>query len=188
MRRIFIAIDISDEARNRISDYIGNLRDVFSKLRVGWEKPEKLHLTLKFLGDVGDEHLELVNKAVEKAAADFLSFRLQIGGTGVFPSGKKARVLWLGLTEAEGRLHEIFDAIETECEKLGFAKETRAFNPHLTIARLREPAKSAELVNLHLASRFDPVEFEVRELVVYESKPSPTGSIYQAVTTARIGQ
>ncbi len=181
MNRIFIAIDLSDEARSLVSQYIEGLRTAFPRLRVGWERQEKLHLTLKFLGDVSDEKLGSVSKAVAKATRHSSPFRLRLEGTGVFPAGKKARVLWLGITETGSSLRAIFNTVETEFENIGFDKEARGFSPHLTIARLREPARSKGLVDLHLSSHFEPVEFNVTHLVVYQSELLPKGSVYTIV-------
>jgi 2'-5' RNA ligase len=181
MKRIFIAIDISDEARRRAAAHIDELRTGVKNLRVGWERPEKLHLTLKFLGDVTNERLEKLKGAVEQAASLAGPFDLRTGKTGVFPSIRKARVLWLGLEDAGGELQRLHRILETECEKAGFARETRDFKPHLTIARLREPGKSAGLAGAHLRAQIGPVEFEVPEIVIYESRLAPTGSIYTPV-------
>lgn len=183
MKRIFIAVDISDEARRRAAAHIEELRSGVKKLRVGWERPEKLHLTLKFLGDVTDEQLERLNNAVEKATSQTGAFYLSTGKTGVFPSIRKARVLWLGLENSGGELYRLHAILEAECEKAGFARETRDFKPHLTIARLREPGKSADIAGAHLRAQIEPVEFEVPEIVIYESRLAPTGSVYTPVFT-----
>lgn len=181
MKRIFIAVDISEEARRRATAHIDELRGGVKNFRVGWERPEKLHLTLKFLGDVTTEQLEKLNYAVEKAASAAGPFFLRTGKTGVFPSLRKAGVLWLGLEDAGGELHSLHRMLEAECEKVGFARETRDFKPHLTIARLREPGKSAGLAAAHLAAQIEPVEFEVPEIVIYESRLAPTGSVYTPI-------
>jgi 2'-5' RNA ligase len=181
MKRIFIAVDISDEARRRAAAHIDELRIGVKNLRVGWERPEKLHLTVKFLGDATNEQLERLNGAVEQTASQARPFYLRTGKTGVFPSIRKARVLWLGLEDAGGELRYFHRILETECEKAGFARETRDFKPHLTIARLREPGKSAGLAATHLRAQIEPVEFEVPEIVIYESRLAPTGSVYRPV-------
>ncbi|MFN2392031.1 MAG: RNA 2',3'-cyclic phosphodiesterase [Pyrinomonadaceae bacterium] len=182
MKRIFVAIDISDEVQRKVSDYIAALRVEFPKLRVGWEKPEKLHLTMKFLGDINDEQLEKLTKAAEKTARQTLSFKLQVSDTGVFPSARNARILWLGLQHEQGSLQKLNEILETECEMIGFARENRSFKAHLTIARLREPQKSKELVQRHLQNEFEAVEFELSEVVIYESKLLPQGSIYSVIS------
>jgi len=138
-KRIFVAIDISDGARNTVANYIEDLRGEFSNARVGWERVEKLHLTIKFLGDIDSIQLQHLTEAVEKTARQFSKFNLQISQTGVFPPKRNARILWLGIDDEARNLQKINDILETECEKKGFVKESRKFKAHLTIGRLREP-------------------------------------------------
>jgi 2'-5' RNA ligase len=182
MKRIFVAIDISEAARRKASAHIETLRRRFPELRVGWEKPEKLHLTLKFLGDTGDEQLRNLTKAVEKAARQISNFKLRISGTGVFPNRRKARILWLGVTSENESLRKLSEILESECEREGFAPETRDFKAHLTIGRLREPEKSGNLAETHLQEKFEAVEFEVSEIAIYQSELSPQGSRYTIVS------
>lgn len=182
MKRIFVAIDISDEAKQKVSPYVETLRAEFPRLRVGWEKPEKLHLTLKFLGDIDDEKLKKLIVAVEKTTGQLSVFKLQIKETGVFPSPRNARILWLGLHDENKSLQKLNEILESECEKIGFAREKRNFKAHLTIARLREPRNSNELAQKHLQNEFEAVEFEASEIVIYDSKLLPQGSIYSVVS------
>ncbi len=184
-KRIFAAIDISDEARIKVADYIEDLRDEFSSLRVGWEKAEKLHLTVKFLGDVDSNELQSLTEAVEKTARQFSNFSLQISQTGVFPSKRNARILWLGVDDQQESLQKISDVLETECRQKGFVKESRKFKAHLTVGHLREPNKSKELVDRHLNKTFAAVKFEVSEIVIYESRLQKSGSIYSVVSKHR---
>jgi RNA 2',3'-cyclic 3'-phosphodiesterase len=185
-RRIFIAVDISDEARRIASEYSEAMRREFSNLRIGWEKAEKLHLTLKFLGETNEDQLEKLIEIVGKTAAQISNFRLSVGETGVFPTPRNARILWLGVKDEKGSLAEISEILESECEKIGFPKEKRNFKAHLTIGRLREPHKSKEIALKHLQNKFEPVEFIVSELVVYESKFQPQGSIYSIVSRHKL--
>ncbi len=186
MKRIFTAIDISDEARRKVSGYIENFRGEFPNIRVGWEKPEKIHLTLKFLGDVDEKQLQNLIEAVEKSAREISGFKLQIAETGVFPSPKNARILWLGIKDKGENLPKLNEISESECEKIGFPKEKRNFKAHLTIARLREPQKSRELAGTHLQNGFEPIEFEVSQITIYESELQPTGSIYKTVKNVEL--
>ena len=188
MKRIFTAIDISEEARRQIADYIKTLRSTFPALRVGWEKPEKLHLTMKFLGDIDDAQLKNLCGAVEKVAQQTSRFKLKIYNTGVFPSARNPRILWLGLQDEKGSLQNLNEILETECEKIGFAREKRNFKAHLTIARLREPHNSRDLAQKHLQNEFDAVEFDAIEIVIYASKLLPQGSIYSAVSKYKLGK
>lgn len=178
MKRIFIAVDISETARQRAAEYIDDLRLEFSGLRVGWERPEKLHITLKFLGDVEDEKVAEVVESLNSSAGSSRCFEVELSGTGVFPSPSNPRILWLGLHDQDGKLSATANAVESGCALLGYKKEKREFSPHLTIARLREPHKAQQLAVRHLSNKFEPVSFEVSEIVIYESKLQPTGSIY----------
>lgn len=184
MKRIFAAIDISDEARAKVADYMEALRDEFPQIRVGWEQAEKLHLTVKFFGDIDETQLESLVKAIKDTASRISSFRLQISGTGVFPSSGKARILWLGLKDETGSLQRLHELLQTRCEQIGFAKEKKTFNPHLTIARLREPSKSAELVNFHTKGKFTSPSFKVNELIVFQSRLHSNGSEYTPIFRA----
>jgi RNA 2',3'-cyclic 3'-phosphodiesterase len=193
-KRIFTAIDISEQARRQAADYIENLRREFSGLRVSWEKPEKIHLTLKFLGDCDERQIKNLETAVSNAAKIFAeteedkNIKIRILDTGVFPSARNARILWLGLQDEKQSLSKINQILETECEKIGFEKEKRNFKPHLTIARLREPQKSGNLAEKHFENEFEPVEFEISEIVIYESKLLPTGSIYRKLKGFRFDE
>lgn len=187
MKRIFAAIDISNQARTKISEYIETLQSEFCDLRVGWEKAEKLHITMKFFGDVEIQKTRLLLKAFEKIAKQFTPFNLKILKTGVFPSLRNARILWLGIEDEKGSLKKLNSILESKCEKLGFKKEKRDFKPHLTIARLREPHKSKVLAEKHLDCKFESAEFPVGEIVIYESKLLAAGSVYSVLSKHSFG-
>jgi RNA 2',3'-cyclic 3'-phosphodiesterase len=186
MKRIFVAVDISVEARRKVAAYIETLRTEFSKVRVGWDKVEKLHLTLKFLGDTDEKQVADLQKILDEISTSISNFKLQISNTGVFPDTKKPRVLWIDVIDEEGSLAKINALLEIECEKIGFAKESRKFIPHLTIGRIREPNNAKELARKHLQNKFEPVEFEVSEIVIYESILQPTGSVFSILSKFRL--
>ena len=177
-----MAVDISGEARSKAAAYIETLRNEFRAVRVGWDKPEKLHLTLKFLGDTDDRQLRAVEETVADISARTTNFKLQISETGLFPNARNPRVLWIDVKDEAGSLAKINDRLEADCEKIGFARERRGFVPHLTIGRVREPNKARELAEKHLQNGFEPVEFTVSEIVIYESKLLPAGSVYRIVS------
>ena len=181
MRRIFTAVDISEEARRQAAEHIESLKMEFGRVRVGWERPEKLHLTLKFLGDTSDEQLEALRGSVRSIARETEPFELTVRGTGLFPNLREPRVLWLGVEDEKHCLTKIFQMIDFECSKIGFAPEKRKFKPHLTIARLKEPHASRTLAEDHLHTDLPPVSFRVEDLVIYESELKPTGSVYKVV-------
>lgn len=183
MKRLFIAADISDLAREMAAQYIDGLRGEFRDLRVGWERPEKLHITLKFLGDVVDERVRDIINLLRKTARGRQPFHLELARTGVFPSRRNPRIMWLGINDSSGELKKVAERIESGCAELGYKIEKRKFDPHVTIARLREPGRSMDLAEKHFRMNFEPVGFEVCEIVLYESNLQAAGSIYSKLTT-----
>lgn len=179
-KRIFVAIDISEDARRVTEKYISELKTEFSNVKVGWEKAEKLHLTLKFLGDLNEIQIGSLFEIVQNISKSNSNLKFRIAKTGAFPASRNARVLWLGVDGDVEKLQEINSILENECEKFGF-KKNKKFKPHLTIGRIRELCGSQTLVEKHLENKIEPIEFEVSSIVIYESELQPTGSIYRKV-------
>jgi RNA 2',3'-cyclic 3'-phosphodiesterase len=180
MKRIFIGIDISEGARNAVAEYVSSLRRSFPALRVGWERPEKLHLTLKFLGEVDDRKLDEISDAARIAASLHPSYSAALSGTGCFPPKGDPRILWIGMKD-NGETEKLASKVEMQFERLRFEREKRRFSPHLTIARLREPRSSRELAKYHSSREFGPIEVQVSEITVFESILGSAGSIYRRI-------
>ncbi|PYS99087.1 MAG: RNA 2',3'-cyclic phosphodiesterase [Acidobacteria bacterium] len=181
-RRIFLAIDISDAARTVCSSHIDALRTEFPQVRVGWERPEKLHITLKFLGPTSDETLVELDRRLTSVAARYRAFRLKLGASGSFPEKGKPRVLWIGIDEATDDLRRLQNEVEQVCVSLDYEPEDKSFHPHITIGRVRDPRDSLAVVEAHRATPIEAVEFEVRSVAIYESKLLPTGSVYSKIS------
>ena len=180
-RRIFLAFDIPDAVRGQCDNHIQKLRNQFPDVRIGWEASEKQHITLKFLGNTGSRLLENLQRRVSEIAEGHPKFTLRLTRPGVFPRSSRPRVLWIGLEDRPSQIEPMYADLEAACEELGWAKETRAFRPHITIGRVRDPDESTALAAAHLSTKIEPIEFEVAEIVIYESKLQPTGSVYSRV-------
>lgn len=171
-KRIFAAVDISDEARAEVGKYVRELRERSAAMRVRWERPEKLHVTLHFAGDLDDAELAAFQERVAACAANTSPFVVAIDATGAFIKRRsRANVLWLGL-ESQGKLGRL---------ALDLDEDNSRFKPHLTIARLKDAKECSDLIDKHLAGKFGPIKFDATEIVVYESKLMPTGSVYSVV-------
>lgn len=179
--RTFIAVDINAETRRKVADYSLKLQNDFKEIRANWDKPEKLHLTLKFLGDTDESQLGEVKKIVAEIAEKQTNFTLSLNKNGVFPNTRNAKVLWIGVEDKGGNLKKINEILERECAAVGFESEQRNYHPHLTIARIKDASNTAELVKKHLETQIEPLEFKVSEIVIYESKLQPSGSIYKKI-------
>jgi 2'-5' RNA ligase len=148
-------------------------------VRARWVKSPTMHLTLKFLGDVDEELVPDVVRAVEDASGSVPAFVFETGGLGAFPSPRRARVIWLGV-EPVDEMFDLHEGIEKELEALGFARERRPFRPHLTIGRIRERGgASVEGILSELAAPAERVE--VGEVLVVKSTLRPSGAVHEVL-------
>ena len=148
--RLFLAINLEPTIRRAILDATPALRDAAPTL--SWVDESRLHLTLKFLGEVSEEIVPALSQSIEQVTQRHRAFPMQLGEIGAFPNFRRARVVWMGI-ERDPRLELLHHDIELACEQLGFELEGRAFRPHLTLARVRVKADVAELRMLSRASK-----------------------------------
>jgi len=133
--RTFIAIEIPEETRQGLREAQRVLRT--DAVDSSWPKPEGIHLTLKFLGEVPEEKIPDITQVLMTAAAGSRAFRIGVDGTGTFPNARNARVVWAGLGGEIECLNRLQAAVEDAMESAGFDREARAFTPHLTLARIK---------------------------------------------------
>jgi RNA 2',3'-cyclic 3'-phosphodiesterase len=174
--RLFCAIELPREVRAEVARHITTLRESAPDVRASWDREEKLHLTLKFFGDVEEKKIEQLIAALRRAASFVSPFDLNIRGTGSLPPKGPPRVLWLGVSDPSGRFAELHRQAEDECARSGFARERKPFHPHLTVARLRSPAGARRLATLHQGMEFEAPAFTVTEIVLMRSELLPHGS------------
>lgn len=187
--RIFVAIELPASVRGLAGERIKLLRGEFAKRpRVTWEHAEKMHITLKFLGEVDEKKLAALQTAAEKTAHAFEPFDLAVADAGAFPREGTPRVLWLGIKDSADVLTRLQRKLEDECAKAGFQKETRKFRPHLTVARIRTPEGSNELRERHEQLEFQSETFSVNEIVVMQSELLATGSTYTKLSSHRLSK
>ena len=139
MRRLFVAIDISEGARNAAASHVEKVKSESVRAKVSLEKPEKFHVTINFIGNTPGEEVVGIGNALASIAMATPRFELMLADTGVFPSRRAARILWLGVVGQIESLESIADNLQTVLKARGFPQEERAFKPHITIARIRDP-------------------------------------------------
>jgi len=178
--RIFCAVQLSDEARKRAATHVTRLREIAPRAKLAWVRPESLHLTLKFFGEIDALLLDKIAHATERAVDGCAPFALTLCEAGSFPPRAAApRVLWLGVSDDGGELTYLQARLEDECEREGFAREARLFRPHLTIARVRvTDAGARRAAAAHLELNFAPVWTPIEALAVLRSELGPGGSCY----------
>ena len=143
--RCFIAIEIPEPIQNRLVRIQEMLRKQIQK--ASWVKPGNIHLTLKFLGDIAPDDLGSIGRALEAATNGHHSFSLQIGGVGAFPTLARPRVIWVGVKTGSERVSSLAQDINSALNNRGFAVDTKKFNPHLTIGRLKEKVNLSRYAN-----------------------------------------
>lgn len=148
--RLFVAINLPDETRAAVHDALSPLRDAVPELR--WIGAERLHLTVRFLGDQPAELVHALADVLADATRKSVTMTLALAGVGAFPGFKRARVAWLGV-EYEPKLELLYHDVETACMSLGFEVEGRAFRPHLTLARIPVRLPEARARDLQRAAR-----------------------------------
>jgi len=141
---------------------------------------ENIHMTMKFLGDVDERLLEEVKRAVSEVS--FGPFRMELVGVGAFPNLRRPRVIWAGVTSGAEETKRIYDDLESGLEGVGFRRERRRFNPHVTIARVRSGRNRDRLVEEVLSHRDDVFGgFEVDRVRLKRSVLTPRGPIYSTL-------
>lgn len=186
--RSFIAVplppDLLKEAR-KIADRLGAI----SK-GVKWVKPESMHLTLKFLGNLPKDEIEKVFSGMDQLfQLPHKSMKLCSNELGAFPSLKRPRVLWIGI-QGEGLqdLLKLHSDIEESLFETGFPKEERRFSPHLTLARVKFADNLEKLLELYTKYEFPRVAFKVSEVNIMRSILKPTGAEYRIQKTYYLDQ
>jgi 2'-5' RNA ligase len=185
--RIFCAIELSETTRLLVLRHIARLKETLPQAKASWARDANLHLTLKFLGEIPKTSVADFSAAVSRAVGDAQAFSIRLEQTGTFPSRGQPRVLWIGINDRSGQLAQLHVRLEEESAQAGFAKDTRPYHPHLTIARLRQADNARALATAHQQMEFEPLETAVAELLVIRSELSSEGSKYTVVSRHALG-
>ncbi len=176
--RAFLAIDLNDSIREAIDGFQGQASSI---LPVKWVSPQSMHLTVKFLGDIEEGQVTVLQKTLQKITKETLPFSLTINSLGGFPSLQRPRTLWAGVSGEVDHLEVLVSCVESAFSSLGFAQEERPYHPHLTLSRIksnsREIGKMIETSNL-FQKEWVFGELTVDRLYLVKSQLTPTGAIY----------
>ncbi len=186
--RTFIAIELPDEVRAGLAGIQEELKRRGEGVK--WVRPEGIHLTLKFLGNVPADRIEEIIRAVREACVGFSPFQLSFAGLGCFPNLRRPRVIWVGVEGETETLARLQKAIEDNLDALGFPREKRGFSPHLTLGRVRREVGSGErrrLGQLIEATATDQLgEMVVESISVMRSDLKPTGAVYTRLAVVKL--
>ncbi len=174
MIRLFTAIALPEDVRARLATIGGGIRSA------RWVTPERMHLTLRFIGEVDDGLLEDLCAALSQVSGE--GFDMTLDGVGLFGERRRNRTLWVGVVP-DPALMRLQAKIEAALVRTGLEPESRKFKPHITVARLREApmARVREFLTFHHLFRTGP--FPVREFHLYSSRLSQNGPLYRIEDT-----
>lgn len=187
MIRAFIAIALPDDLKARLGEVSRRLKSL--GLVGSFPKPESIHLTLKFLGDVSEADINRIDDAMREAASGAQPFQATVGGLGTFPNPSNPRVVWVGVEEGEW-LAPLQAAVEKALEGLGFPPEERPFSPHLTLARLksRENVRALAAFMNEDAARRPLGPLSVDSIHLLRSELRPDGARYTRLRSVPLGE
>ena len=188
--RAFIAVELPPNAREVLRGIIEDLQ-VIAPEGVRWVKPEGVHLSLKFLGNIEVECICAIAQVISRCATWVAPFELSLGELGAFPDLKAPRAVWLGLAGALDGLLDLQRGLEDEIENLGYTRQLRSFNPHLTLGRVREtmPSTQRRGIGENLAEVLINMELElpIKEISLFQSDLKPSGAMYTRLFSASLG-
>jgi len=179
--RTFIAIGLPERIKNKIAELENDLKKCDLAFR--WVKPENLHLTLKFLGDIGQGQITKIKEAITKVSGKFAAFEAGFNGFGFFPNERRPRVFFISI-DKEKLLKSIAGELEEELETLGFEKKNR-FKSHLTLARIKD-LKNIECLKAKIKNTQLDEKFLIRAIILYKSTLTKEGPIYGKIARSSL--
>jgi len=188
MIRTFVAIELDDALKAAIRQVQDELKRA-PVARIGrWVSPDGIHLTLKFLGDVSSGRVPEITQAIERGCRSSAPFPISLTRPGFFPNAHRLRVVWVGVDGDVETLLRLQRSVESELDAIGFPPERRGFQPHLTLARIRDyarPAEREEMAKRIGATQVDEaVSMLARQVHLIRSERRPTGAVYTHLAAA----
>ena len=189
MIRTFVAIELDASMRQALAQAQAKLRSQLHKtlspdVRIQWVKPESVHLTLKFLGDIPEDRVPDVQTALTRVASGHSRFAVHAEGLGVFPDIHAPRVLWVGLTAHVDALKRLAADVEAALSAIDFPPESKPFHPHLTLARIKAQVRivGRALSDGGLLTQETALgELTVAVVSLMKSELQPAGSVYTSL-------
>ena len=178
--RTFVAVELPPGLRTALAG-VPAAASLPRGASVRWTRPENLHLTLRFLGDTQEEQLAPLSRALDEIAAGSASFEVELGAAGAYPDAQSARILWVGIGDADRKLRRLGNQVEAAVRGLGWKREGRPFEPHLTLARLRRLARLPSGAWIESVPR---CRFSVKDVALIRSTLKPAGAEYDLLHRA----
>lgn len=184
--RTFIAVELPQHVKAALEEVQKELKETGADVR--WVRPESIHLTLKFLGEIDEESVVRIRKVMEGVASAHRPFEVEVKGMGCFPNLKQPRVIWVGVLDRQKALASLQEGVEEAVGLLGFEREERPFRPHLTLGRVRT-AKGRQALLERMGSMLGQEfgTFEVHSVILFKSDLHPSGARYTPLWEMALG-
>lgn len=176
MIRLFVALKIPDEIKKEIFEHCYSV--VENPLHFKWEAKDKVHLTLKFIGEVKEELIAQITDELEFVKS-YSSFDCTISKFGFFFRDNEARILWCNI-ETDDSIISLVEGLNNTLQKYDIEVEKRKFKGHLTLLRIKEKFNE-KLIRKFREHTFDPIKFKTNEIMLIQSVLKPTGSEYKVL-------
>lgn len=177
--RTFIAVELSKGTISELKRVISELN--ISGANIKWIKPDTLHLTLKFLGDIPEEMVPVISRKLKQLAEETDPFDLSIKGIGVFPEWRNARVIWVGIEKGAEELSALASRVEEAMASAGFPRDKRKFLPHITVGRMRSAKNMDKLQETARALEVEEISTPIAALTFFRSELTRTGAIHTPI-------
>lgn len=189
--RAFIAVDLPSDLQARLAQVGQDLNAEMGDMPIRWVSAGHMHLTLKFLGDVSLNNLEVVTDILRSEAAARDEMVISLGGMGAYPKPRQPRVIWVGV-EAPDELKTLQRGIDRLTARVGYARETREFSPHITLGRVSRNASPGDVRQIGAVLCAKKVGFlgvaRVTAVQLYRSDLQAGGAVYTRLFSAPLGQ
>lgn len=183
--RSFIAIEIPENIKQQMVEVQRRIKS--AAVDASWPRPEGMHLTLKFLGEIPESKVIDIRNALDRAASGIGSFRLEIQGAGAFPNARSARVVWIGISGELEKLGALQAAVEDAMAGLGMQRENRAFTPHITLGRIKYiRSKETWLAALEQVKDIKLPGFQVNAVSLIKSELKRSGAEYTEIARVEL--
>lgn len=186
--RLFIAAEMSDPIKEDLQKLVYRLQVPIQRLaQMRWVGQTQFHVTLKFLGDCEDTKVSALLEVLRSSVCHQPRFDIQFHDLGCFPPAGLPQVLWLGISQGEAEIRSLAEAVKGACKAAGFPEETRPFNAHLTLGRIKESGRSGELRSYLKTLAMDPIgPCAIHSISLMQSHLTAAGPTYQSLETIRL--
>lgn len=175
--RAFIAIDLPGNVVDQLAELGRALGANLDSHAVRWVRPEAIHLTLRFLGNVQIDKLDDISRGIDQVASQTSPFSLTLDKLGCFPNPRRPRVIWIGLAGDIEQLETLQNSVEVMLSPMGWELEKRGFHPHLTLGRVKDSRKVIE-ARLPWGEVLARGRIPVEEMHLIQSQLNPGGAVY----------